>query len=263
MRGLLCSVVLAAGALPSALLGSGPAASSNAPLIPAHPGQPLSRAGGTIQSLNWSGYVDTAAKKNITGVLSRFTVPGVLSPPRGFASTWDGIGGYNNTHLIQAGVSEFAAPNGSYYAWYEMLPAASKPIHNCTGDSACTVAPGDRLTVQINRVGPNQWKFTMKDRRLWSWTKTVSYSASRDSAEWILESPTVNGSQKTLPHVNTAYFGPTSTFVKGGKSETINQGNPVKLLMVTRKGKREATPSALTGSEQFNDCSWVSTCAAP
>ncbi len=263
MRRLLCSVIVAAGALPSALLGSNPAAASNAPLIPAHPGQPLSRAGGTTQSTNWSGYVDTAAKQNITGVLSTFTVPGVSSPPKGFASTWDGIGGYNSSHLIQAGVSETAEPKGSYHAWYEMLPAASKPIHNCTGDSACTVSPGDRVTVQIDRVGSNQWKFTIKDGSVWSWTKTVSYSASQNSAEWILESPTVNGSQSTLPHVNTAYFGPRSTFVKGGKSQSISQGNPVKVLMVTKKGKREATPSALTGGEQFNDCSWVSTCAAP
>ena len=67
-----------------------------------------------------------------------------------------------------------------------------------------------------------------------------------------------------LPHVNTAHFGPTSTFVKGGKSETISQGNPTKILMITKKGaRREATPSTLIAGERFNDCSWASTCAAP
>ncbi len=263
MRRLLCSVVVAAGALPLALIGSGPAAASNAPLIPARPGQALSRAGGSTESTNWSGYVDTTTKNNITGVLSKFTVPGVSSPPSGFASTWGGIGGYGSSHLIQAGVSENAQPKGSYYAWYEMLPAASKKISGCSGESSCKVAPGDKVTVNINRVGTNQWKFTLKDGSLWTWTKTVSYSASQNSAEWILESPTVNGSQTTLPNVSTAYFGPTSTFVKGGKSQTISQGNPVKILMVTKKGKREATPSALTGGQQFDDCSWVSSCSAP
>ncbi len=263
MRRLLCRVVLAAGALPFAFIGSSSAAVGSAPLIPTHPGQRLPAASTSVQSSNWSGYADTSSKHNITAVLNTFTVPGVSSPPSGFAATWGGIGGYRTHDLIQAGVAESAEPLGHYYAWYEMLPAASKPIHNCSGESSCPVAPGDRITVKINQVGTNRWKFALSDAGHWSWTKTVTYKSSRSSAEWILEAPMVGGGQTKLPHVNTAFFGPHSTFVKAGKTDTISQGNPVKIVMVTGSGKREATPSALIKGQEFNDCAHASSCPAP
>ncbi len=73
----------------------------------------------------------------------------------------------------------------------------------------------------------------------------------------------VGGGQTKLPHVNTAFFGPNSTFVKAGKTHTISQGNPVKIVLVTGAGMREATPSALVKGQEFNDCAHHSSCPAP
>lgn len=264
MRRFLCSLVAAASAVPLALSGSGGAAPSNAPLIPVHPGQRLPLAGGTIGSTNWSGYVVSSKKHKITRVVSTFTVTRVSSPPSGFAAKWVGIGGFATNDLIQAGVAENANPSSQYFAWYELLPASETRIHHCAGDSACTVKQGDKVKVTINEVSSNKWKFTIVDSRHWTWHKTVSYHSRRDSAEWILEAPTVDGEQSTLPHVDKAFFGPKSTFAEGGAAHTIVQGKPDKILMFTSSGKREATPSALDSNGQsFDDCSWASSCAAP
>lgn len=263
MRRFLCSLVVAASAAPLALSGSGTAAPFNAPLIPANPGQRLPPSGGTVKSTNWSGYVVSSNKHNITSVVSTFTVPKVTSPPSGFAATWGGIGGFGTNDLIQAGVSEFASPSQQYSAWYELLPADSVPIHNCSGNSACKVSPGNKMTVTIKQVASKKWKFTISDAGHWTWHKTVSYNSQRDSAEWILEAPFINDKQSKLPHVSKAFFGPKSTFVKGGTTDTIAKGNADKVLMFTTSHKREATPSALSGAQSFDDCAWASSCAAP
>lgn len=257
MRRFLCSVVvLAASATPLLLGGSGAAASgTGGVLIPSSPHERLPATGGTVSSTNWSGYVVSSSKK-ITAVTTTFTVPTESKPPSGYASTWGGIGGFGTKHLIQAGVSEQTSGN-HYFPWYEMLPASETTISE-------PVSPGDQITVTITEVTTNHWKISLNDAGHWSWTKTFTYSASQNSAEWILEAPTINGGQSTLPGLTPAFFGTTSTFVKGGSTETIAKGNPTKILMVKGSGKREATPSALASNGQsFDSCAWKTSCATP
>lgn len=58
---------------------------------PSHEGLPLH--GGTVDSLNWSGYAVTPSAGGVTAVSSTFTVPSAGLVPPGFAATWTGIGG--------------------------------------------------------------------------------------------------------------------------------------------------------------------------
>ena len=219
---------------------------------------PLRRTG-TMKSENWSGYAVTTTK--VTSVQSTFDVPTASTPPTGYAATWTGIGGYGTRDLIQAGVAE-SDPSGTaqYYPWYELLPAGETRINK-------PVSPGDQVTVTITESTSNskQWTISLSDPHSgWTFTKTVKYKSRRESAEWILEAPTVDGGQTRLPSLSTAYFGPTSTYsVNHGSVKTISAGNPIKILLVKSNGSREATPSSLESGQEFNDCAHASTCLAP
>ena len=235
-------------------------------LIPAHKGRPLPIHGGTTSSLNWSGYAVTPGS-GITAVNSTFVVPSAGLDPPGFAATWAGIGGYNTSDLIQAGVEEQSVPSNpvlgnQYQAWYELLPASETPISGCTGDTSCTVTPGDHVTVNISNVSGNTWSVSLTDANKWSWSKDVTYSSTESSAEWILEAPTLV-SQTLLANVGTVPFGPTSTYTDGSGTHTIAAGNPTQIDLGTGV-VNEATPSALASDGQsFNDCSYALSCPAP
>jgi hypothetical protein len=234
-------------------------------LIPAHKGQKLPLHGGTTSSLNWSGYAVTDS--GITGVSSTFKVPTAGLDPPGFAATWAGIGGYNTRDLIQAGVEEQSFPSSpvlgkQYQAWYELLPASETPISNCSGNSSCTVTPGDQVSVHISDIAGNTWNISLTDARKWSWSKNVTYSSSKSSAEWILEAPTLVA-QTVLANVGTVPFGPTSTYTAGGSTRTIGAGKPTRIDLGTGV-VNEATPSALASNGQsFNDCSYALSCSTP
>jgi hypothetical protein len=236
-------------------------------LIPTHTGQVLPMHGGTTDSLNWSGYAVTPSTDNITAVSSTFTVPSAGLVPPGFAATWTGIGGYSTSDLIQAGTAEQSLPSNplvgdQYYAWYELLPASETQITGCTGDSNCTVTPGDDITVNISQVSGDTWSISMTDAGKWSWSKDVTYASSESSGEWILEAPTLVA-QTTLANVGTVHFGPTSTYTAGGVTHTIAEGDPTQIDLSPGE-VNEATPSALASDGQsFNDCAYAQTCATP
>jgi hypothetical protein len=235
------------------------AVSSHGRLIPATKGA-LPTRNATTSSLNWSGYA-TAPGSGVTGVLSTFTVPTVGAVPPGFAANWAGIGGYTSSDLIQAGTSEDEIQG--YYAWYEILPDSETLISNCSGDAACTVNPGDVVTVDIHNVGTNLWSVSLSDAGHWSWQQNISYVSTESSAEWIFEAPTV-GVQTIPANTGTNYFGPTSTFTNASGSHTIAQGNPVSIDMGVGIGVNEATPSGLASNGQsFNVCAYQQSCPTP
>ncbi len=262
--------VCAASTAVLALAGASSAAAHSSPgvLIPTHPGLKLPLHGGTVDSLNWSGYAVTPKGGGVTAVVGTFTVPAASLLPPGFAATWAGIGGYNTSDLIQAGTSEQSFPSNplvgpQYYAWYELLPASETQISGCAGDPNCTVKPGNKVKVTITQNAGKSWTISMTNAGHWSWSKKVSYNSSRSSAEWILEAPTV-GAQTTLANVGTVHFGSASTFNLGATSHTIAQGSPTKIVLSPGGLINEATPSALAADGQsFNDCSYKQKCAAP
>lgn len=237
-------------------------------VIPTH-------GGGTVESLNWSGYAVTPANR-VTAVDGSFIVPSAGLLPPGFAATWMGVGGFEpgSTDLIQAGVAEDSLPNlplvgPQYYAWYEMLPNAETPLTNCTGDPSCTVVPGDHVAVAITEGSAGQWTITMSDTEAsgttrWTFSKTVAYASSGSSAEWILEAPQVAGLQTLTAPVTTAHFGPTSTFTAGGAATKLADGDPTTILQNVLGVLPEATPSAIAADGQsFNVCTYASSCPTP
>jgi hypothetical protein len=231
-------------------------------LRPVNPHQVLPTRDATVSSLNWSGYATVApAGHPITAVSTHFIVPTVKRAPAGFSSTWAGIGGYNTQDLIQAGTESDTA--GAPYAWYEILPASETPITSgCVGDNACTVRPGDNMTVTITSQGGDNWLISMVNANHWTWSLNLSYASTFSSAEWILEAPTV-GAQTVLANVGVQRFVPTNTYTIDGVTKVIKQGNPIKIILSPGL-VNEATPSALNAAgNAFNDCAYKNSCAAP
>lgn len=262
------SAVLAGG---MGLIGATTAtagAVTSSPLAPTNPQQVLPLHGGTVDSLNWAGYAVTPGA-GVTAVDSTFTVPSAGLVPPGFSATWAGIGGYNTSDLIQAGVGEQSAPSNpllgpQYYAWYEILPAAETPITGCSGDPNCTVNPGDTVTVDIRNPSGNSWTVSLTDQGHWTYSTQLSYASSRSSAEWIQEAPTLAVAQTIPAPVGTVHFGPTSTYTQAGVTRTIAAGSPTLINESPIGIVNEATTSPLASDGQsFNVCVYAQSCPAP
>jgi hypothetical protein len=262
---LLAAVLSTAVATTTASAATGHAgrAAGHGRFVPAVKGQVLPTHNAATSSLNWSGYA-TDPGSGITAVNSTFTVPAAGALPPGFAATWTGIGGYTSQDLIQAGTSENSSSllGDQYYAWYEILPASETQLTNCTGDSACTVTPGDVVSVDIHQVGTDLWSVSLVDAGHWTWQQNISYTSTESSAEWIFEAPTLV--VQTIPaDTGTNYFGPTSTYTDASGTHPIAQGNPITIDMGPG-GVNEATPSALApNGESFNVCAYAQSCTAP
>lgn len=267
------------GAVAAAALGAGPgltagtaaavvpALTANGPMVRAGTQKAVPVEGGTVQSLNWSGYVVSPPDGGVTEVTSTFAVPAAGLLPPGFAATWTGIGGYTTPDLIQAGVAEGSLPSlpllgSQYYAWYELLPNAEVPITNCKGDPTCTVSPGDHIGVVIKQLAATRWIVAMADNGHWTWNRVVTYASSGSSAEWILEAPQVMGLQSIVAPVSTARFGPRTSYVVDGVTHTLASSHPTTIDQ-TAVLFPEATPSPIAGSGSFDVCTYAASCPAP
>lgn len=262
-----CAVLMVVGAMLSPASAVVRGAARPLGLFQPVAGESIPTHGGTVDSLNWSGYAVTPSVP-VTSVSSTFTVPSAGLVPPGFTATWTGIGGFTSgsTDLIQAGVGEQSLPSAplvgpQYFAWIETLPNPESPIQGCSGDPNCTVNPGDVVSVTISNTSGDNWSIQMSDTGHWNYSTTLTYQSSRSSAEWILEAPTLAVVQTIPAPVGVAHFGPTSTF----NGQSVAAGNPTTIDMGLGIGPNEATPSPLGGpsGESFNVCTYASSCPAP
>ncbi|PSR22743.1 MAG: hypothetical protein C7B47_16420 [Sulfobacillus thermosulfidooxidans] len=167
-------------------------------------------------SLNWSGYALTAATQPYHSISGTWQVPTVYSDGNHsstFGSNWIGIDGFNNSDLIQTGTGEeVISGTAQYFAWWEILPSPETLI------PTMVVQPGNTMHASITNLGNGEWQITLQNLTLHeSFTTDQSYSGPAQSAEWIQEAPTINGSISTLD--------PYSTFAFSNLS--VNGGNPM------------------------------------
>jgi hypothetical protein len=163
--------------------------STTAPAIPVVP----------YTSDNWSGYA--LAGGPFTVVSSTFNVTAqVYATSCGEdVAEWVGIGGFDTTTLIQAGVEvETVGPcvSGEFYVypWWEELPAGETVVTNWNDGTPATVSVGDSITASIQYIGSAEWSINVTDNTT---GKTFSTESSyyapgsaampADSAEYITE----------------------------------------------------------------------------
>jgi Peptidase A4 family len=163
-------------------------------------------------SSNWAGYAvadpstvatgATTAPFQFTSVTATWKQPkaSCTSGSATYSAFWVGLGGFSEASnaLEQIGTASDCTASGvaRYYAWFELVPAASTQV-------ALKINAGDTVTASVNVSGANVL-VQVKDRtRKTSYTKLLPM-ASPDlaSAEWIAEAPsacTTGGQCHVLP----------------------------------------------------------------
>jgi hypothetical protein len=225
----------------------------------------------TNTSSNWFGYQQGSVEqggKLFTAITGNWTVPTATQHTSGQAedsADWIGIGGgcvdancaVGDSTLIQTGTEQDVASNGSasYDAWYELVPAPEFEITNMT------VKPGDQMHASISQAAPEVWDVTIQDvTQNESYSTTVPYPSTMDTAEWIEETPLEIGTDAgfaALPNLTDPAW----------NSLTVNGANPnlkssEEMQLTDSSGNVIGTPSAPNSTGNgFSECTWTSTCS--
>jgi hypothetical protein len=169
----------------------------------------------------------------------------VASSAAKYSATWVGVDGYTNSDLIQTGTSQdTVGGKTSYYAWWEILPAAETEI------TTMKVAPGNNMVATVKRISSGEWEIILQDTTTGNtFSKLVAYNGPGTSAEWIEEAPTVGAGQSTLADFGTVSF--TGVTVNGTSAHLLITGSGT-MVNTTGAVIAKASAPASTGNT-FND----------
>jgi hypothetical protein len=178
----------------------------------------LKRAGVSVAnatSENWSGSVAfPPVGQTFTWVAGQWTVPNPYPPGLGqfYASEWIGIDGWKSGDVLQAGTEtqvvnllgkDFSAR--VVYAWWEWYPAYEVAITNLP------VSPGDIMSCLIHVNSISTASVIVQNQSsnvttLFTITAPSGTTLVGESAEWIVERPTVNKVLTKLADYKVDYF---------------------------------------------------------
>jgi hypothetical protein len=228
---------------------------------------------GQTTSDNWFGY-NLGALQGSTqlyhAISGTWTVPTATQHAAGQAedsADWIGIGGgcvntgcsAGDETLIQTGTEQDVDSTGaaSYSAWWEIIPGPSLTITNMT------IHPGDQMSASLASLAPGLWTINIADTTDGqSYTTTVPYSSTEDTAEWIQETPLILGTNAgfaALPNLTSPAFDLATT-----NGAPANLKSSEEMDLVDSSGNVIGAPSAPDpDADGFNVCTWASTCTAP
>ena len=212
-----------------------------------------------VTSGNWSGYA-VESPSQFTEVLGSWVEPTAKCTSLGktYGAFWVGLDGYTSKSVEQLGTdSDCKNVNSpSYYAWYEMYPAAS--VNHST--TQFPVKPGDTMTASVTRSGTSYTLSLHEQRgldvldhpdrqRRQHLGRMGCRGAGHLCADLLQQRQT---DELRIDHVLGRRSGhrlslePVSSF-------TTNSG-PHDITMTTSSGATRAQPSALTSDgEGFTD----------
>jgi hypothetical protein len=150
-----------------------------------------------------------------------------------YSAAWAGIDGFDNSSLIQTGTEQDYSGSASYSAWWttSSLGFVEQTISSgCTsGSTNCgRVAASDQMTANISISGGTGTMTLTDHSQGWTFSKSASYTGPADSAEWIMEAPTVGGKIATMPNFDTFAFDPDS--VNGNANPSLVASDGGELL---------------------------------
>ncbi len=230
------------------------AAESNAGRMP----QPSN----TLYSSNWSGYVDFSGASSYGSssyyyIVNDMIVPvaeqafGACTGGWDWGSEWNGIDGWGSSDVLQAGVEFDAYCSGStrssyYSAWYEWYPYGEVRI------SSLPVAPGDEIFVEVWHTSSTQGyaylvNYTTNQSVQVGFTAYPGHPLIGNSAEWVVERPTVGGSVATLTNYTAIPFFDAYAYTESSSFYDIANGNPVDM----ESGTTVISYPEYTGVEAF------------
>ena len=145
-------------------------------------------------SANWSGYVvgSSSGSQNFSSVSGSWVQPTAKcgsSDAGSYSAFWIGLGGSGQSQteaLEQDGTEVDCAADGtaSYFAWYELVPAAPVKVD-------LAIHPGDHISSKVSVSGQQVTMYLSDETTGQSFTKTLQMPNTPDtsSAEWIAEAP--------------------------------------------------------------------------
>jgi hypothetical protein len=197
-------------------------------------------------SYNWSGYVDFSGAtsygaKSFYYLVNHFTVPvaeqafGACTGGWDWGSAWNGIDGWGSSDVLQAGIEFDAYCSGStrssyYSAWYEWYPYSEVRI------SGFPIAPGDDLFVEVWHTSSTQGyaylvNYNNNQAVEVGFTAYPGYPLVGNSAEWVVERPSVGGSLTTLTNYIMDPFWDAYAYTAGYAAfYDIDEATPVTML---------------------------------
>jgi hypothetical protein len=181
------------------------------PAVNGAPGVPLNSIVSTT-STNWSGssFVSSSNPFAVAAIIGEFVVPtarqgfGACTGGWDYASLWPGIDGNGNgsSDVLQAGVEADAYCSGSttasfYSAWIEWYPFTETRV------SSPVISAGDVVFVEVWNVSATQgyayfYNFSTQTAASYQLTAPSGTSLVGNSAEWIVERPSISGTPANL-----------------------------------------------------------------
>ena len=198
--------------------------------------QPAKTAAGTETSGNWSGGVVYAPKgQSFTWVQGEWVCPDVYAPTQNqpyYNVSWIGIDGDGSGDVCQAGmVCEVTNNSCSINPWHEWFPSSWVNITNLT------VRPGDMISMLICTAGAGATSATISFANVSSGLVT-SYTITApsgtklvgNSAEWIVETPGINGKLAQMPDYGEVFFSNCQAGLSNGTTVNGGTGNNINLV---------------------------------
>jgi len=210
----------------------------------------------TYNSGNWSGFVNLNSLKSYNSktsfyyIISDFVIPQVTNPTCSgwdYAAEWVGIDGFNSGDVLQAGIGTDAACGYSQAtnAWIEWFPygESGTPLSVAAGDDMFVEVWDTSSTVgyayleNISTGQSEEYQLTAPNG-----TKLVG-----NSADWIVEAPTVGGSQAVLADYGYDIFWGASAYNFNGNGYLPGSSTSAQVNMV-QNGNTVSIPYLLNSS---------------
>jgi hypothetical protein len=230
-------------------------------------------AGSNGTSTNWSGQVLLNGQTSLTNasfyyLIADYVVPvaeqafGACTGGWDYSSSWIGIDGYNSSDVLQAGTESDAYCSGSskstlYAAWYEWFPNYEVRI------GSFPVAAGDDMFVEVWSTSATVGHAYVVNYNT-NQSVNLTFNAPNgttlkgNSAEWVVERPSVGGSLATLTNYIQDFFENAYaydfSYHQSSPSAPYSGNSTFPLTMVDGSGNGLSTPSLIgPASILFND----------
>ena len=210
------------------------------PTLSTHTQKGSTMGAGPETSDNWSGGVVYAPSgQSFTWVQGDWVVPNVYPTVQNqweYCASWVGLDGDGSGDVCQAGMicSVYQSGNSvsrTIYPWHEWFPASWVVITNLA------ISPGDMVTMLICTNGAASTTATIYFGNHTSGVAT-SYQITApsgtklvgNSAEWIVETPRVNGVLSNMPDYGEVFFSTCQASLKNGSLINGGTGNNINLV---------------------------------
>lgn len=222
------------------------------------PTQPPADSGTTnaFESSNWSAVVVPSGASSFStnsfhSVAAEYVVPvasqgpGVCNAGTDYSSSWVGIDGSGSPDVLQAGTeSDASCGLQSYYAWYEWYPQSEVQI------GGFAVSPGDDIWIEVWNTSPTQgYAYIVNEST--GQALNLSFVAPSgtqlvgNTAEWVVERPTINGSYATLAVYASDYFSNCYADTYSGVEYTPGSASAQLVTMLANNSAPTSYPTLL------------------